>query len=169
MKILFSFFIYWCKAQIRIDIENSAVPRCYLCYQYTMMRGQDFIKREKNDDGCDRLINGTEIIQPRVQQHLDSHKAQTVCFYAHFTGTMRPVKQKLVFLNQNSFEFRILLSGLNQTMIFEKNVQKYHRGYLQLFDEVYSLSQNVSLEMETTLTSFGRIGRSTVRLRSTSN
>ena len=97
MKILFAFFIYWCKAQNRIDIGHSAAPRCYLCYQYAMMRGQDFIKREKNDDGCDRLINGTEIVQPRVQQHLGSYKAQTVCIYAHFTGTTRPVKQKLVF------------------------------------------------------------------------
>ena len=94
MKILFAFFIYLCKAQNRIDIGNSAAPRCYLCYQYAMMRGQDFIKREKNDDGCDRLISTTEIVEPRINHAFGNYKAQTVCFYAHSTGTMRLVKQK---------------------------------------------------------------------------
>ena len=52
-------------------------------------------------------------------------------------------------------------------MFIEKNVEKYHRGYLQLLggDSVF---EKMSLEMETTLTSFGRIGNSTVRLQSTS-
>ena len=49
-------------------------------------------------------------------------------------------------------------------MFVEKNVEKYYRGYLQLLGGD-SIVQNMSLEMETTLTSFGSIGNSTVRLQ----
>lgn len=66
---------------------------------------------------------------------------------------------------QNTFEFRIFESGQNQTMFVEKNVEKYYRGYLQLLGEGNSVFQKMPLEIETTLTSFGSIGNSTVRVQ----
>ena len=86
MSIIFAILISWCKA-------DQAAPRCYRCYQYAMMRGQDFIKKEKNDDDCDRLTSETEIVELRMLQ-IGYYRAQTVCIYAHSTGTMRLVKQK---------------------------------------------------------------------------
>ena len=93
MKIILAIVILSCKTQNRIQNPTSA-PRCYRCNEYTMRHGQDFIKREKNDDGCDRLISTTEIFEPRIKHAFGNYKAQTVCFYAHSTGTMRLVKQK---------------------------------------------------------------------------
>ena len=86
MRIIFAVLISWCKA-------DQAAPRCYRCYQYAMMRGQDFIKKEKNDDGCDRLTSETEIVELRILQ-IGSYRGQPVCIYAHSAGTMRLVKQK---------------------------------------------------------------------------
>ena len=164
MRIIFAVLVSCCKSQ-KIESGNSAAPRCYRCYQYAMKRGQDFIKSEKNDDGCDKLISATEIVEPRMQQVVGNYRAQTVCLYAHSTGTMRLVKQKWVFSMQNTFEFRIFESGQNQTMFVEKNVEKYYRGYLQLLGEGNSVFQKMPLEIETTLTSFGSIGNSTVRVQ----
>ena len=93
MKIILTILICCCKTQNRIQNPTSA-PRCYRCNEYTMRHGQDFIKREKNDDGCDRLISTTEIFEPRIKHAFGNYKAQTVCFYAHSTGTMRLVDQK---------------------------------------------------------------------------
>ena len=93
MKIILAILICCCKTQNRIQNPTSA-PRCYRCNEYTMRHGQDFIKREKNDDGCDRLISTTEIVEPRINRAFGNYKAQTVCFYAHSTGTMRLMKQK---------------------------------------------------------------------------
>ena len=59
MRIIFAVLISWCKA-------DQAAPRCYRCYKYAMMRGQDFIKKDKNDDDCDRLTSETEIVEVRT-------------------------------------------------------------------------------------------------------
>ena len=54
------------------------------------------------------------------------------------------------------------ISELNQTMFVEKNVQRYYRGWIQWLGEEASVDRKMSLEMESTFTSFGSIGNSTV-------
>ena len=54
------------------------------------------------------------------------------------------------------------ISELNQTMFVEKNVQRYYRGWIQWLGEEVFVDRKMSLEMESTFTSFGSIGNSTV-------
>ena len=51
MRIIFIFLILRCTADLNRITEIP--PRCYRCIQYTMEGGQDFIKKEKNDQGQD--------------------------------------------------------------------------------------------------------------------
>jgi len=50
-------------------------------------------------------------------------------------------------------------------MFVEKNVQRYYRGWIQWLGGEASVDRKMSLEMESTITSFGSIGNSTVSLQ----